>query len=183
MTEMITLIMLALLASPWLIQYWCARRKHMILEQECRMSEAMAEMEELMLEAEVKKGDLFHDDVYRIMRAIQSRRRYGIGLKKLSVEEARKSRRNAQRLKSELAGSKRLLSVSSKFLSGYIHAARISCPVRFYLAFGYILILIGLLQVFLAALRHIDQAKEDFHTLKQDAKFQLLAESRSTQCS
>ena len=144
MTELMTLIILALLASPWLIQFILVRRKRQILEQECRMSEAMAEMEELMLEAEVKKGDLFHDDVYRIMRAIQSRRRYGIGLKKLSTEEARKSRRNAQRLKSELAGSKRLLSVSSKFLSAYIHAARISCPIRFYLAFGYILFLNGL---------------------------------------
>ncbi len=183
MTELMTLIILALLASPCLIQFILVRRKRQILEQKCRMSEAMAEMEELMLEAEVKKGDLFHDDVYRIMRAIQSRRRYGIGLKKVSTEEARKSRRNGQRLKSELAGSKRLLSVSSRFLSAYIHAARISCPIRFYLAFSYILILNGLLQVFLAALRHIDQAKEDFRALKQDAKFQLLAESRSTQCS
>ena len=80
MNEMITLIILGLLASPWLIQYFCIRRKRLILEQECLMSEAMVEMEELMLEAEVKKGDLFHDDVYRIMRAIQSRRRYGLSL-------------------------------------------------------------------------------------------------------
>ena len=51
MTELMTLIILALLASPWLIQFVLVRRKRQILEQECRMSEAMAEMEELMLEA------------------------------------------------------------------------------------------------------------------------------------
>lgn len=183
MNEMITLIILGLLASPWLIQYFWIRRKRLILEQECLMSEAMVEMEELMLEAEVKKGDLFHDDVYRIMRAIQSRRKYGIGLKKLSAAEARKSREYAQRLKSELAGSNSLRSISTKFLSGYIRAARISCPIRFYLAFINILLLNGLLQVILAALRHIEQAQEDFRILKQDAKYQLFAESRSTQCS
>ena len=160
--------------SPGFYLYLKTRRRHILAEQECRISAALTELEQMLCDAVLTQGDVCHDQVFQAMRRIQSKRRYHLKgvLRAPSAEQITFIEQFHHELDSH---EPRLSHTMETFASAYMRAARIKHPIQFYPTILCLLIF----KCGLPTLRHIQNLRVTWAQIRETLRREYVARSMS----
>lgn len=174
MNNLLVILLFCLAISPGLYGFFKARRRRILAEQECRISAAITELEQMLCDAVLIKGDLCHDRVYQSMRQIQSCQHYHLK----GVLRSPKPGQLAfiRQFRRELDSHEpRLRHSMETFASAYLQAARVKHPLRFYPAILCLLVF----KCGRPTLRHLRNLGNTCKTVKQNLQREYVARSMS----
>jgi hypothetical protein len=173
-------ILLAIAVSPSFVVYLLARRRRRLAEEECKMSAAVAAMDNLMLQSVLTHGEVCHDIVYDAMCRTQRHRDYG--LKGFFSAPSEKQKKFMEKFEDETSsGDPRLQKALDTFASGYIKAAQIKSPLRFSMIIFILFAISGGLRMAIVAIKQVRNLKQAIQRVKRQMRTQYVARSMSVQ--
>jgi hypothetical protein len=161
--------------------YFAGKRRRLAIEA-LNISNAVLQMDELMLDSGIVSGGICHDLIFKGMSQVQRTQQYGLKSFLKPLSEQQKSFIKLYTAEIETSDA-RLRAALELFSDSYYRAAKVKSPLRFFAILTYLTMVLIFNRGFLAVLetlKHLSAAGAGWDKLKEQLQRDFVARSIST---